>query len=186
MKTTKFREEHGLFARAFPLASEYVTIQRHRKHRQQERRLARLSGNTKGGIPLTPPRLVQFACPTCQGQFGEIDSDYRGGDLFGGIELSYPEREYDCPHCGARNTNCKILQKGPPEFFLQPHDLYPMSVADFNHWYAVFAANFPQDERRKMLGSAGIRASNVPIIGSARDRIWEPFLAIAFACCNSP
>ena len=28
-----------------------------------------------------------------------------------------------------------------------------MSVADFNYWYALFAANFPADERLKMLGS---------------------------------
>lgn len=115
---------------------------------------------------MTPPRLIELACPACDGHYWVIDSDYRGGDMFGGKELSYPERSYTCRHCGETHTNQTILQKGPPEFFLQPHDLYPMSVADFNHWYAIFAAHFPDDERQERLGIAWYP-------GPRRDDDWE-------------
>jgi len=36
-----------------------------------------------------------------------------------------------------------VLQKGPPQFFLQPHDLYPMSIGDFDYWVDVLKRNFP-------------------------------------------
>ena len=100
----------------------------------------------------TPLRLVELQCPRCGGGHWELDNDYRGADLFGGRELSYPERTYTCPVCGTTGTNYSVLQKAPSEFFLQPHPLYPMSVADFEHWVSILRANFPNNH---FLGELG-------------------------------
>ena len=100
----------------------------------------------------TPLRLVELQCPRCGGGHWELDNDYRGADLFGGRELSYPERTYTCPVCGTSGTNYSVLQKGPSEFFLQPAPLYPMSVADFEHWVSILRANFPNNH---LLGELG-------------------------------
>jgi len=41
--------------------------------------------------------MVKLRCPICHASHWEIDSDYRGADLGGGVELPYPERDYFCP-----------------------------------------------------------------------------------------
>lgn len=63
--------------------------------------------------------------------------------MAGGVELSYPEREYFCPHCKRTGSGNAVLQKSPPEFFLQPHPLYPMNESNFAHWVKILRQNFP-------------------------------------------
>ena len=94
---------------------------------------------------MTPARMVELRCPHCHASHWEIDSDYRGADLAGGVELSYPERDYFCPHCKRTGPGYAVLQKSPPEFFLQPHPLYPMSENDFAYWVEILRQNFPDD-----------------------------------------
>jgi hypothetical protein len=91
----------------------------------------------------TPSRLVQLMCPRCSTLHWEIDNDFRGTSLFGGRELAYEERPYTCPGCKETGTGYRVQQKGPPEFFLQPHDLYPMPLTEFLSWLAVCWNNFP-------------------------------------------
>ena len=113
----------------------------------------------------TPGRLVELRCPECQESHWEIDCDYRGAALFGGIELSYPERSYFCPRCQTTRLGYAVLQKSPPEFFLQPHHMYPMTEADFDHWVRVLRENFPT---HKMLSK--INQTWYPYSGPA----WQP------------
>ena len=68
-------------------------------------------------------------------------------------ELSYDERTYDCQLCSASGTGHKIIQKSPPAFLLQPHDLYPMRVSEFAHWFSIFRSQFPTHE---MMGTVGV------------------------------
>jgi hypothetical protein len=91
----------------------------------------------------TPGRLVELQCPACGSAHWVIDNDYRGAQLVGQRELSYPQRTYTCSSCGVTSSGHHVLQKSPPEFFLQPHELYPMSREDFDHWLGVLKEHFP-------------------------------------------
>ena len=79
---------------------------------------------------MTPPRLTELECPECHTTKWIIDSDYQGADLFGGIELAYSERVYSCSVCDTDQIGWLVRQQAPPEFLLQPHDLYPMTQAE--------------------------------------------------------
>jgi hypothetical protein len=100
----------------------------------------------------TPPRLVELKCPMCHAHHWEIDNDYRGAELVGAKELSYAERTYRCPACGTSGTGYQVGRKSPPEFFLQPHPMYRMTVEEFDHWVAVLREHFPDHPR---LGDVG-------------------------------
>lgn len=99
----------------------------------------------------TPPRLVKLQCPACHAIHWEIDHDYRSDDPEG--ELSYAERVYKCPTCGTMGRGYEVREKSPPEFFLQPHPMYPMSVDEFDRWVAVLRENFPDHPRLRDLGT---------------------------------
>jgi hypothetical protein len=102
---------------------------------------------------MTPPRLIEFECPACHNAHWDIDSDYRGADMVGGIELPYAEREYSCPSCNRRHPGLAILQASPPEFLLQPHPMYPMTARDFDYWVGLLREHFPQHPRVANLGT---------------------------------
>ncbi len=89
---------------------------------------------------MTPARLNELSCPTCGQASWTIDSDYRGMD---GVMLPYEEREYSCRLCSSTGPGWTLIRQSPPEFLLQPHDMYPMTHADFDHWVAILEANFP-------------------------------------------
>ena len=103
-------------------------------------------------IIMTPPRLVELKCPNCQGRHWTIDSDFRAAFMAGGVDLEYEQREYACPNCGRQGSGHEVLQKSPPEFFLQPHQMYPMSQSDFDHWLAILKEHFPGDPRLREVG----------------------------------
>jgi len=98
----------------------------------------------------TPPRLVELECPKCQATHWEIDHDYRGMD---GYYEPYEKRVYECPNCRHSGTGYHVLEKSPPEFFLQPHPMYPMSQADFDFWVSVLRKHFPDHPMLQKLGS---------------------------------
>jgi hypothetical protein len=102
---------------------------------------------------MTPPRLIEFACPSCKAIHWEIDSDYRGADLVGQKELSYPEREYSCPACKRKQAGWRMMRASPPEFFLQPHPMYPMSRRAFAYWAQILREEFPDHPLTAKLGT---------------------------------
>jgi hypothetical protein len=89
---------------------------------------------------MTPPRMVELQCPVCEGQHWVIDSDFRGTS---GQDVPREEREYVCSECAHRGTGHRVLQKSPPEFFFQPHPLYPMTQGDFDRWHELLKQHFP-------------------------------------------
>lgn len=89
---------------------------------------------------MTPGRLTELECPKCQKATWVIDSDYRGMD---GVMLPYDERLYECLNCRHAGPGWKLGRQSPPEFLLQPHDLYPMKQATFDYWVDVLKAHFP-------------------------------------------
>jgi len=91
----------------------------------------------------TPARLVQLECPRCAASHWVIDSDYRGAELLGRPELSYRQRTYTCSSCHQTGEGHRVLSQSPPEFFLQPHRLYPMTADDFDYWVGVLQEHFP-------------------------------------------
>jgi len=102
---------------------------------------------------MTPPRLVQVQCPVCHAYHWEIDCDCRGAELVGEKELSYEERTYQCPSCGTSGTGYQIGDKSPEAFFLQPHEMYPMSAEEFDRWVAVVREHFPDHPLLRELGT---------------------------------
>lgn len=100
----------------------------------------------------TPPRMVELQCPNCQYRHWEIDHDDWGSEALGRCELSYEQRTYSCPECKKARAGYRVLQKSPPEFFFQPHAMYPMTTHDFAHCLSVFRAQFPSDDRLKSVG----------------------------------
>ena len=91
---------------------------------------------------MTPPRMVELQCPMCEGRHWLIDADFRG--IFG-TDLPYEERDYVCSKCAYCGPGHRVLQKSPPEFFLQPHPLYPMTQQDFDHWHKILKQHFPDN-----------------------------------------
>jgi hypothetical protein len=89
--------------------------------------------------------MVQLRCPSCRSPHWVIDCDFRGAELIGKKELTFAERTYSCPSCRYSGQGYAVLQKSPPEFFMQPHGLYPMSQQDFDQWVDVLKENFPND-----------------------------------------
>lgn len=102
---------------------------------------------------MTPPRLVELCCPQCQRAHWVIDCDFRAAYMAGGVDVDYGERRYLCKHCKYIGLGYTVLQKSPPEFFLQPHEMYPMKRAEFDHWVAILRQNFPDHHRLQDLGS---------------------------------
>ena len=94
--------------------------------------------------------MVELLCPQCARVHWEIDSDHRG---IGGGFIQYSQREYTCPACTRHGANYRLLGKSPPEFFYQPHDLYPMTIGEFATWLAIYREHFPNGE---LLGTVGI------------------------------
>jgi hypothetical protein len=88
-------------------------------------------------------------CPSCGHTNWIIDSDYRGTD---GIMLPYEQRVYSCRECGNKGIGWKLIQQSPPEFFLQPDDLYPMTQAEFDRWVAILKTHFPDHPLLTELG----------------------------------
>jgi len=68
-------------------------------------------------------------------------------------EVSYDERRYECPPCGFAGSGYEVLQKSPAEFLIQPHRMYPMTLAEFDRWAAILKAHFPGHGLLAELGS---------------------------------
>ena len=95
----------------------------------------------------TPPILVELKC-RCGLLHWEIDRDYRG---MYGEEEPYNTRVYTCPECGFQGSGFTVIQKSPSEFFLQPHDMYPMKIGEFLKWIRVLRKHFPNHPSLKLL-----------------------------------
>ncbi len=115
---------------------------------------------------MTPARLNELSCPTCSQASWIIDSDYRGTD---GVRLPYEQRVYSCRRCSNTGPGWTLMQQSPPEFLLQPHDTYPMSRADFDHWVAILSANFPDHPCLADLGRGFV--PRIP--GGVLVRLWN-------------
>jgi hypothetical protein len=102
----------------------------------------------------TPLRLSEVECPRCHGAKWILDNDYHGADLVGGVERGYPERSYACDGCGWSGAGWSVRQQAPPAFLLQPHELYPMTRAEFDRWVAILRANFPDHRSLAELGKS--------------------------------
>jgi hypothetical protein len=61
------------------------------------------------------------------------------------------------------------MQQSPHEFLLQPHDMYPMTHADFNHWVAILRADFPDHPCLAELGRGFV--PRIP--GGVLVRLWN-------------
>jgi len=78
-----------------------------------------------------------------------IDSDNRGMD---GAMTPYVERRYTCVHCRRDGVGWTLGEQSPPEFLLQPHNLYPMTQAAFDYWVTVLRTHFPAHPLLKEVG----------------------------------
>jgi len=66
--------------------------------------------------------------------------------------LPYHERRYACDCCRHDGEGWTLGQQSPPEFLLQPHNLYPMTQLAFDYWVGVLRTHFPA---HPMLGELG-------------------------------
>jgi len=120
---------------------------------------------------MTPARLVQLKCPECATTHWTIDNDHRG---IGGIDIDYSERNYQCPNCGYSKAGYNVLQKSPPEFFLQPHPMYPMRQKEFDYWADILKSHVPDHPIIKDLGK-GFSPNTQVFLTILRNlwRSWE-------------
>jgi hypothetical protein len=100
---------------------------------------------------MTPGRVTELRCPGCQQVSWIIDSDYRGMD---GEMIPYGERPYACARCRHDGPRWTLGQQSPPEFLLQPHDLYPMTQAAFEYWVEILRTHFPSHPALSGLGTS--------------------------------
>lgn len=101
----------------------------------------------------TSSRLNELRCP-CGQVVWIMDSDWRG---MGGPMTPYSERSNTCAMCGHDGPGWTLLQQSPPEFLLQPHDLYPMTKRDFDHWVEILRTHFPDNHLLRRLGRTLVR-----------------------------
>jgi hypothetical protein len=102
---------------------------------------------------MTPPILAELKCPRCSEVHWVIDHEFRGPAVLGGTELGWEEREYVCPRCRYEGTGYTRGRRSPPEFFLQPHPMFPMTRVDFEYWVSVLRQHFPDDPSLGHLGT---------------------------------
>jgi hypothetical protein len=101
----------------------------------------------------TPARLVRLSCPNCAVCHWVIDCDFPGEGM-PELDLPFEKRTYACPHCSCNSTGHQVQEKSPPEFFLQPHEMYPTTSQEFEKWLAVLQEYFPG---HPMLADAGTK-----------------------------
>jgi hypothetical protein len=99
---------------------------------------------------MTPPRLIELACPQCDGRVWTVDSDYRGID---GVRTDFAAEPYSCAACGRRGPGWRVAQASPPSFFLQPHRVYPMAQEEFDYWVGCLREHFPNSPKLAQLGA---------------------------------
>jgi hypothetical protein len=115
---------------------------------------------------MTPPRLIQLACPRCPETLWIIDHDYRG---IGGAPTAFETERHHCRHCNYRGAGWRVRDKGPASFFLQPHNLYWMEQEEFDKWVAILRTHFPDHPRLADLGK-----SWYPRVPTDAERNWVP------------
>ena len=98
---------------------------------------------------MTPQRIIELQCPRCSASHWEMDHDHRG---ISGPQVEYSDRHYTCPQCGHDESGYTVKQASPPEFFLQPHNMYPMNLQSFKYWLSILRAQFPEDDRLRTVG----------------------------------
>jgi hypothetical protein len=86
----------------------------------------------------TPPRLTEQECPNCHHLIWVMDADFMGR-----VGIARDQRAYTCSKCGRIGPGWIARRQSPPEFVLQPHDLYPMAQEDFDTWVEVLRTHFP-------------------------------------------
>jgi hypothetical protein len=116
----------------------------------------------------TPARLTNIECPRCHKTKWIIDSDDRGAS---GVAQGYPERIYACGGCGRKGVGWSVRGQAPPELLLQPHELYPMTRADFDRWVEVLRESFPGHPRLAELGTRFFPCT--PEDAAAARAAWE-------------
>jgi hypothetical protein len=100
----------------------------------------------------TPLVLIELRCPRCREYAWVLDQASRGTDE-PEDQLPFSQRTYTCPWCEERNAGFSVLQTSPPEFFLQPHPMHPMSQESFDKWLDVFRTHFPGHPKLDELGT---------------------------------
>ena len=100
----------------------------------------------------TPPVLIELRCPHCREHAWVLDQASRAADDPEG-QLPFSQRMYTCPWCQVRNAGFSVLQTSPPEFFLQPHPMHPMTQESFDQWLDVFRTQFPDHPKLDDLGT---------------------------------
>jgi hypothetical protein len=70
-----------------------------------------------------------------------------------GVRQAYVERRYHCGHCRHDGPGWILGQQSPPEFLLQPHDLYPMTQVAFDYWVGILRTHFPAHPLLGRLGT---------------------------------
>lgn len=98
----------------------------------------------------TPPRLNQLECPNCHALTWLIASDCPGSHAG---DFRHEQRPYPCSTCSHVGPGWMVRQQSPPEFLLQPHDLYPMTQEAFDYWVDILKTHFPTHHRLADVGT---------------------------------
>ena len=48
----------------------------------------------------------------------------------------------------------RFKEKSPPEFFVQPHELYPIAPQEFEKWLAILREHFPDNSMLADVGAS--------------------------------
>lgn len=120
--------------------------------------------NTSLVAMATPIRLVLLEFPHCGATSCIYHTDHTGrpgGDNF----LEIGDRPGgSCAKCGSE-AGLTVKEQAPPAFFLQPHDLYPMSQVEFDYWVAVLREHRPEDPKLQELGTTWYAGRHAGLLG---------------------
>src|SRR5262249_10144319 len=110
---------------------------------------------------------VLLECPRCRATSCIYHTDHTGGPG-GDNYLNIGDRAGgSCSKCGPE-APLTVKQQAPPAFFVQPHDLYPMSQEEFDYWVAVLREHHPEDRKLQDLGKTWYAGRRAGLLGRLR------------------
>jgi hypothetical protein len=92
------------------------------------------------------PILAELKCPRCSSThwvLGELQTE----------ETPWADQIRTCPHCLQTGPDYPAERQSPPQLFLQPSLVHPLSRGEFEEWVDILRVHFPDHPQLGELGT---------------------------------